>query len=94
MLIEVVHQALRTLRLDLEHGEALDACAQQRMSHGSARTTCTHLHHMLAWRLVQPALETFGKTQTVGVVPDALSVLEDHGVDRADAACFIRQFVQ
>ncbi|EGH35133.1 response regulator receiver:transcriptional regulatory protein, partial [Pseudomonas syringae pv. japonica str. M301072] len=28
------------LLLDLKHAEALDACAQQRMRHGSARAAC------------------------------------------------------
>ena len=62
---------------------ALGACA-----------TRAHLHHVVHGNAAQAATKTLGKPRTVGVVADALAILEHHGVHRADAAGFRRQLVE
>ncbi|MNM98771.1 hypothetical protein D3C81_1113100 [compost metagenome] len=92
--IQVVHQGLCTGRVHFEQYQPLDPFTQQGMGHGRTGTTGTHLHHLAPCHIRQATAQAFGKTQAVGVVADPLAVLEHHGVHRADAAGFVRQFVE
>jgi hypothetical protein len=92
MLVEVVRQALARC-VHVENTQLLHAFAQQCMGHRRARAAGTHLHDALAARPSSHG-ESLRQTQAIGVVADALAVLEHHGVHRADAAGFRRQFVE
>ncbi|MOA23871.1 hypothetical protein D3C78_1445210 [compost metagenome] len=64
------------------------------MGHGRASATGTHLHHLAPCNVGQATAQAFGKAQAIGVVADALAVLEHHGIYRADTAGLVGQFVE
>ncbi|MNE43435.1 hypothetical protein D3C80_1376100 [compost metagenome] len=94
MLIEVIHQCLRSGCFDVEHRQLFNAFGQQCVGYRSACTTGAHLYHLGTRRIGQAPAKAFGKTQAVGVVADALAVLEHHGIDCTNAPRFSREIVQ
>jgi hypothetical protein len=93
MLVEVVRQALARSR---STSKILSCCTPSLSSAWAtaapappAPICTTRSRHVL-----QATAKAFGKTQAIGVVADALAVLEHHGVHRADAPGFRRQFVE
>ena len=91
---EVIHQVAGAAGVHIENTQLLHTFRQQRMRHRRARTAGTHLHHALACHILQVASKAFGEPQAIGVVADALAVLEHHGVDRANAAGLVGQFIE
>ena len=74
------------LAVDVENAQLLYAFTQQRVGHRRSCATGAHLDHALTRSVLQATAKTFGKTQAIGVVADALAVLEHHRIHRADAA--------
>ena len=52
------------------------------------------LHHAPTGDVGQAPPKALGEAQAVGIVADALAILEYHGVHRPDATGFIRQLVK
>ncbi len=61
-----------------------DVERQQGVRDGGAGAAGAELHHALARRVHQLALEALGEARPIGVVPDRAPVLEHHGVDGAE----------
>ncbi|MOA70748.1 hypothetical protein D3C78_1998640 [compost metagenome] len=60
------------------------------MGHRRASATGAHLDDTFSGSVRQTSAKTLGETEAIGVVADALAVLQHHGVDRADATGFRR----
>ncbi|MNP34308.1 hypothetical protein D3C76_1275890 [compost metagenome] len=87
MLVEVVGQGLGTVAIHIEDAQLAHTFTEQRMGDCRTGTAGAHLYYTCARHISQAAAKAFGKAQAVGVVADALAVLEHHGVHRADATC-------
>ena len=85
VLIQVVGQGLSAIAVDIKNFQTLYAFTEQRVSHRRACAPGPHLDDTLQFSTAQPTSKAFCKPQAVRVVPDALAVLEHHGVDRTDA---------
>ena len=94
MRIEIVRQGLGAAGLHLEKAQSLDTLGKQGMRHGSAGPARAHLHHAPTGDVGQAPPKALGEAQAVGIVADALAILEYHGVHRPDATGFIRQLVK
>ena len=94
VLVEVVRQVLGAFTVYVENTQVPYAFAQQRVGHCRASATGTHLDHPLACSVLQATAKTFGKPEAIGVVADTFAILQHHGIHRADAARFVRQFVE
>ncbi|MNI49890.1 hypothetical protein D3C73_1045280 [compost metagenome] len=94
MLIEVVGQALGAAGFHVKDAQSLYAFTQQRVGHRCPGAPCAHLDHPLHCGVLQTPSETFGKTQAVGVVANALAVFQYHCIYSTDALGFGGQLVE
>jgi hypothetical protein len=60
------------------------------VGHGSTGAAGTELHDATAAHVGQVAAEALGKAPPVGVVADALAVLQDDRVDRPECSSILR----
>ena len=87
---EVIRQVAGAGGVHVKNTQLFHTLGQQCMRHCRARAAGAHLHHALARHVIEVTSKAFGEPQAIGVVADALAVLEHHGIHRANAPGFVR----